>query len=470
MKHQPFFDLRARRLPPIARRINRLIFVVVGLSLAAMSAVTLVDAVQRFEAERRSAILATAQAFSSATSQAVARNDGYAVMQTLRAIASVPSVLRAEIVDRGGYVLGELGEGAFLVKEPQLDQLAQASLAQLLMSGAIRVNVPIVDNGERVGRLSIWVGTDELPRQLAAILFKNGAAALVVLGLSLVLAQSLQRSITMPLRNLVTAMGATHVDNGFDAVREVTKDRETFLLSLAFNKMIAEVRQATEEILAREDEIIGRLARAAEHRDDQTGEHVMRVAAVSEIIASGLQLDRSYVRDLARASPMHDIGKVAVPDAILFKSGPLDDEERAIMQMHARAGHQILSGSKSALVRLAAEIALSHHEKWDGGGYPAGLSGDRIPLSGRITAVADVCDALLSDRPYKKAWAPDDVRDYLMQQSGKHFDPRCVAALHSNWDKLLSLYRPKDVVATGMKQTKPAQSERRLTRQAQSPL
>jgi putative two-component system response regulator len=155
---------------------------------------------------------------------------------------------------------------------------------------------------------------------------------------------------------------------------------------------------------------------------------------------------------------MHDIGKVAVPDAILFKPGPLDDEERKIMQVHAQAGYGILSESKSALVRLAAEIAVSHHERWDGGGYPAGLSRDRIPLSGRITAVADVCDALLSDRPYKKAWTPDEVRAYLMQNSGKHFDPRCVEALLSNWDKLLSLYRSKDIDAVASSPVKPAQS------------
>jgi putative two-component system response regulator len=443
MKHEPLLDLRARQLPPISRRVNRLILVVVGLSLAAMSVITMVDLTRRFEFERRNTILVTAQVFSSAASQAVARSDEYDVMQTLRALSSVPHVLRAEVVDRGGHVIGEL------------DEDTQVSLAQLLAGGAIRVNVPVVDNAEHVGRLSIWVGTDELPKQLAATLFKNGVAALVVLGLSFVLAQRLQRSITTPLGNLVAAMGSTHVDNRFDAVREVTRDRETFLLSLAFNKMIAEVRQATEEILAREDEIIGRLARAAEYRDDQTGAHVARVATVSGIIASGLQLDPSYVRNLSRASPMHDIGKVAVPDAILFKPGPLDDEERKIMQMHAQAGYQILSGSKSALVRLAAEIAVSHHERWDGGGYPAGLSHDHIPLSGRITAVADVCDALLSDRPYKKAWTPNEVRAYLMQNSGKHFDPRCVEALTSKWDKLLSLYSAKDEVAAEISPVKP---------------
>ena len=458
MKHEALLDLRARQLPPISRRVNWLILVLVGLSLAAMSVITMVDSTRRFEFERRNAILATAQVFSYAASQAVARSDEYAVMQTLRALASVPSVLRAEVVDRGGHVIGELGERAFLVKQPRLDEDTHVSLAQLLTGGAIRVNVPVVDNGERVGRLSIWVATDELPKQLAATLFKNAVAALVVLGLSFVFAQRLRRSITTPLRNLVAAMGSTHVDNRFDAVREVTKDRETFLLSLAFNKMIAEVRQATEEILAREDEIIGRLARAAEYRDDQTGAHVGRVATVSGFIASGLQLDPSYVRDLSRASPMHDIGKVAVPDAILFKPGPLDDEERKIMQVHAQAGYGILSESKSALVRLAAEIAVSHHERWDGGGYPAGLSRDRIPLSGRITAVADVCDALLSDRPYKKAWTPDEVRAYLMQNSGKHFDPRCVEALLSNWDKLLSLYRSKDIDAVASSPVKPAQS------------
>lgn len=198
-----------------------------------------------------------------------------------------------------------------------------------------------------------------------------------------------------------------------------------------------EVSKATAALLAREEEIIIRLARAAEYRDPETGSHILRMATYSRMVAEALGLDRDYCNTLYLAAPMHDIGKIGVADSILLKPGPLTDEERAAMQLHASYGEQILKGSSSSLVCLASEIACTHHERWDGTGYPRGLKGEEIPLSGRITAVADVFDALTSDRPYKPAWSPEDAARLIFKQKGQHFDPACVDAFLSRWDDVL---------------------------------
>jgi putative two-component system response regulator len=151
-------------------------------------------------------------------------------------------------------------------------------------------------------------------------------------------------------------------------------------------------------------------------------------------------LDPKWIDDLCRASPMHDVGKISIPDAILFKPGRLDPDERQTMEQHAMAGYEVLAGSSSQLVQLAAEIAISHHEKWDGTGYPNKISGEAIPLSGRITAVGDVCDALLSERPYKKPWTLAAVKQHLTENAGSHFDPNCVSALLARWSEMEQIY------------------------------
>ncbi|AWN34996.1 HD-GYP domain-containing protein [Methylobacterium radiodurans] len=197
-----------------------------------------------------------------------------------------------------------------------------------------------------------------------------------------------------------------------------------------------EVAAAVSVIEAREREIIALLMRAAEHRDTDTGNHVARVSAYAGIIARRLGFDPAGVRTLQLAASMHDVGKIGVPDAILLKPGPLTAEERVEMQAHAERGRRILEGSTSEVVRLAAEIAASHHERWDGQGYPAGLRGEAIPLPGRIVAVADVFDALVSDRPYKEAWPLERAKAFLHEQAGQHFDPACVAAFLEGWDEV----------------------------------
>ena len=201
-----------------------------------------------------------------------------------------------------------------------------------------------------------------------------------------------------------------------------------------------EVEKATALIRAREREAVLRLSRAAEYRDPETGAHLVRMANYTRLIAARLQLPPPEVQLLFEAAPMHDIGKVGIPDAILLKPGRLDEAEFAIMKRHAEIGHQILADSSSDLLKLAAEIAWSHHEKWDGSGYPRGLSGESIPRSGRIVAVADVFDALTSERPYKRAWPLDKARDFLLDGRGAHFDPACVDAFLAVWEEALAIH------------------------------
>jgi len=200
-----------------------------------------------------------------------------------------------------------------------------------------------------------------------------------------------------------------------------------------------EVKKATERIVAQERETIFCLARAAEYRDPETGAHIIRMAHYSKHIARilGLPVDQQDL--LLQAAPMHDIGKVGTPDSILLKPGKLTDDEFSIMKNHAKIGYEVLNTSSSPLLKVAAEIAHTHHEKFDGSGYPNGLKGEDIPLFGRIVAVADVFDALTSERPYKKAWSVEQASQLLHDGSGKHFDPQCVSAFFTDFDEVMAI-------------------------------
>jgi response regulator RpfG family c-di-GMP phosphodiesterase len=200
-----------------------------------------------------------------------------------------------------------------------------------------------------------------------------------------------------------------------------------------------EVRKATEAIVLRERDLIVRLSRAAEFRDPETGGHIQRMAHYAASIARHLGEPESYAQALLTAAPMHDVGKLGTPDHILLKNGTLDAAELVEMHRHAEIGGRILADTDSPLLKLACEIAETHHEKFDGSGYPRGLKGEQIPLGGRIVAVADVFDALNSNRPYKKAWSLDDSRAYVEQHSGSHFDPRCVDAFVRAWDDVVEI-------------------------------
>lgn len=199
------------------------------------------------------------------------------------------------------------------------------------------------------------------------------------------------------------------------------------------------VEEATREIRERERELIFRISRAAEFRDPETGAHIQRMAHYSEIIARGLDLDDATCRLLLKAAPMHDVGKIGIPDYILLKPGRLTPQEFEVMKRHSELGYELLKDSGSEILQAGAEIALSHHEKYDGSGYPKGLKGHAIPLLGRIVAVADVFDALTSERPYKKAWLLDDALRFLESGRGAHFDPLCVEALLAGWEDVLEV-------------------------------
>jgi response regulator RpfG family c-di-GMP phosphodiesterase len=199
------------------------------------------------------------------------------------------------------------------------------------------------------------------------------------------------------------------------------------------------VDEQTREIRNREKELIFRMSRAAEFRDPETGAHIQRMAHYSQAIAMGLDLDAAALQLILEAAPMHDVGKIGIPDYILLKPGKLTPEEFEVMKGHARIGYELLKDSGSEILRAGAQIALSHHEKFDGSGYPRALKGTDIPIFGRIVAVADVFDALTSERPYKKAWPLEDARRFLEDGRGKHFDPMCVEAFLAEWDLVLDI-------------------------------
>ncbi len=198
----------------------------------------------------------------------------------------------------------------------------------------------------------------------------------------------------------------------------------------------AAVRAATADIAAREEEIIWRLARAIEFRDGTTGDHVSRVADVSRLIAAELGLSDDRCRMIYLAAPLHDVGKIGIADNILTKPGRLTPEEIAQMRRHVAIGQRILDNGSSELVQVAAAIAGGHHEKWDGSGYPLGLVGAEIPIEARIVAVADVFEALCSERPYKKAWPIGEAHAEILAGAGDHFDPMCVAAFQRRWPQI----------------------------------
>jgi len=199
------------------------------------------------------------------------------------------------------------------------------------------------------------------------------------------------------------------------------------------------VQERTQELEETRMEIIRRLGRAAEYRDNETGLHIIRMSKFSQLLGLAAGMTEEEAEMLLNASPMHDIGKIGIPDAILLKPGKLDADEWETMKSHSAIGAKILSGHHSTLMEMAREIALSHHEKWDGSGYPKGLSGEDIPLSGRIIALADVFDALTSERPYKKAWSIEESIDYIKENSGKHFDPTLADLFLANMDKIIEI-------------------------------
>ena len=202
---------------------------------------------------------------------------------------------------------------------------------------------------------------------------------------------------------------------------------------------ITDIERLHDELEDAQREIIYKLGEIGECRSSETGQHVKRVAEYSKLLAIKIGLDPKDVNKLFMASPMHDIGKVGIPDSILNKNGKLDSAEWEVMKTHAKIGYEILRTSKREILRSAAIVSYSHHERWDGSGYPLGLKGEDIHIFGRITAIADVFDALSSARVYKKSWALEDVLKLFNEEKGKHFDPNLIDVFMDNLDEILQI-------------------------------
>lgn len=203
--------------------------------------------------------------------------------------------------------------------------------------------------------------------------------------------------------------------------------------------MYRERNEALREVTRAHHDALLRLSRAAEYRDDDTGVHIVRIGFLSEALALMLGEGPNFARLLRNAAPMHDVGKIGIPDHVLKKPGALSPEERQVMNRHPEIGAEILGRSRIPLFQLAAEVALCHHERWDGSGYPRGLAGEDIPLSARIVSVADFCDALTMDRCYRPAFGNAKALEMLLEQRGRAFDPKVVDTFLAHADELFAL-------------------------------
>jgi response regulator RpfG family c-di-GMP phosphodiesterase len=202
------------------------------------------------------------------------------------------------------------------------------------------------------------------------------------------------------------------------------------------------IQEAAQRLVEQEQAlIIQRLTRASGYRDGETGNHMRRMAAIARLVAEELGLGCQFADALFVAAPLHDIGKVGIPDRVLLKPGKLDAAEWGLMKTHTTIGYELLRDSGTEMLRLGGEIAHTHHERWNGQGYPNGLAGEAIPLSGRIVAVADVFDALVNVRHYKPAWALGDAIELMRRERGEHFDPNCVNALLRRIDDVIDIQK-----------------------------
>ncbi|MEN8302931.1 MAG: HD domain-containing phosphohydrolase, partial [Campylobacterota bacterium] len=266
------------------------------------------------------------------------------------------------------------------------------------------------------------------------VLFKNEAANNDITCLHSILDIDIQKHENIIKNNkLETVMFECHGAHYQIQLQGISK--ENFLL--AYLTDITEVVELNNEIESTQREVIYTMGEIGERRSRETGHHVKRVAKYSRLLAMLYGLDESEADMLKIASPMHDIGKVGIPDSVLNAPRKLDLEEWKIMQTHAELGYEMLKSSEKPILKTAAIVAREHHEKWDGSGYPRALSGEEIHIYGRITAIADVFDALGSDRVYKKAWELEDILELFTQERGKHFDPNLVDLFINNLDDFL---------------------------------
>ncbi len=217
------------------------------------------------------------------------------------------------------------------------------------------------------------------------------------------------------------------------------KDEMLGILSEEFKATVDDLTNAHRKLNEAYLDTIHRLALAAEYKDEDTGAHIVRMSQYSALLADKLGLSKSEVRDILYASPMHDVGKIGIPDSILMKPGKLTDKEFDTMKTHTTIGARILANSRSGILRVAQQIAISHHEKWNGKGYPQGLSRDNIPVTGRIVALADAFDALTSKRPYKPPYPVEVVVDIVRKERGEHFDPDMADVFLNHMDEMIRI-------------------------------
>ena len=292
-------------------------------------------------------------------------------------------------------------------------------------------------------RLGMVVPYDRAFAPVRKILTKILAAiTIAIVFLSIIGYRVLEKGIVVPLKHIAAQLhtAGTFSINSLQPVVTSQKGELGELVEV-LNKRTRLVKELAEEIEETQKEIIFTMGAIGESRSKETGNHVKRVAEYSKILALGIGMSEKEADMLKEASPMHDIGKVAIPDTILNKPGRLTDKEREIMDRHTVLGYEMLKHSKRALLQAAAIVAYEHHEKWDGSGYPRGLKGEEIHIYGRITAVADVFDALGSDRVYKKAWKDEHIFELFKKERGKHFDPRLIDVFFENIDAILKVRR-----------------------------
>lgn len=323
--------------------------------------------------------------------------------------------LLERLLRRNGY------QGLVLVEDPRdVVPLYQAARPDLIL---LDLNMPHLDGYEVLEALSRL--DDPLMPPVVVITAQNAKKDMLralSAGARDFLSKPFDRNeLLMRVRNLLDAQLA----HRFMADQKQTLERM--------------VRARTRELRETQRQVVQRLGMAAEYRDEETGNHILRMSHMCAHLAKALGWDEGSRELLLHASPMHDIGKIGIPDSILLKPGGLNDQERAIMQTHTLIGGHLLAGGDSALMEMAREIALTHHEKWDGSGYPHGLQGVEIPQCGRIAALADVFDALLSERPYKSAWPLDRALDLIRKQCGAHFDPEVVEVFEAELSRLLEI-------------------------------
>jgi putative two-component system response regulator len=248
-------------------------------------------------------------------------------------------------------------------------------------------------------------------------------------------------------RNKALTQGAVDfINKPFSQTEVLLRVRNTLKLRAAYQfkdnlaeELEKQVALRTEALEAAQTLLVKRLAMAGEFKDKDTGNHVTRVGLMAELMAELADLPEEVALMIGKAAPLHDVGKIAIPDNILLKNGQLDEPQWLVMKTHTDIGAQLLFDSQSHLAQMAASIALTHHEKWDGSGYPNGLSGEAIPMEGRITAICDVFDALMSKRPYKEAWSLDASMAEIQKLSGTQFDPTLIKLFFNNLDKFMQI-------------------------------